>query len=213
MQWIWRAKMGYFMNKNQLEVLENKLNKQRSYIEELESKLNLKTSELTDVKNLLEKTRAQIKKFDSDLDHILNFILTLETKMRNQKAISGLQEYIQSVVLTENKNMLFGINMARKFIKTKSISTIKYYLYSFDCFTKESYELQNLKISQKKDASIIINTFIDYIKISFKNKSLSIKGIIELSSQNLDEMFNIKFYGNHSIAEEVKDFIKLYSQE
>lgn len=201
------------MNKNQLEMLENKLNKQRSYIEELESRLNLKTSELSDVKNMLEKTRIQIKKFDSDLDHILNFILTLETKIRDQKATSSLQEYIQSVVLTENKNMLFGINMDKKFIKTKSISTIKYYLYSFDCFAKESYELQNLKVSQKKDASIVIKTLIDYIKISFKNKSSPIKGIIELSSQNLDEVFNIKFYGNLSISQEVKDFIKLYSQE
>ncbi|PAF53038.1 hypothetical protein BKH42_08075 [Helicobacter sp. 13S00482-2] len=202
------------MNKNQLEALEKKFDKQKSYIQQLESQINLKTSELANMKNLLEKTHLEVKKFDSDLDHILNFILTLEDKIKHQKnGVSILQEYIQSILITQNKDMLFGVGIDKKFIKNKSISTIKYYLYTFDCFIKESYVLENLKVSQKKDAGIIIKTLIDYIKISFKNKNVQIRGIIELSEQSLEEILNIKFYGNHSIAQEVKDFINLYSLE
>ncbi|MDO7252483.1 hypothetical protein [Helicobacter cappadocius] len=201
------------MNKNQLEILEKKFDKQKSYIQQLESQINLKTSEIVDIKSLLEKAHLEMKKFDNDLDHILNFILILEDKIKHQKnGISGLQDYIQNVILTEDKNMLFGVGVDRKFIKNKSISTIKYYLYTFDCFIKESYKLENLKVSQKKDASIIIKTLIDYIKISFKNKNIQIKGIIELSAQDIEEVLSIRFYGNYSIEEEIRNFIALYSQ-
>ncbi|PAF49418.1 hypothetical protein BKH41_01760 [Helicobacter sp. 12S02232-10] len=208
------------MNKNQLKALEAKLDEQKAYIQELESRLNVRSSEIIDNKNILAKTHDQIKKLNDELNDLLNFILMLEEEKLNAKSkgVLGLQEYMRSTIITEDKNLLFGLNIDKKFIQNRSIPTIKYYLYTFDCFIQEEHQLQNLKISHKKDLTLIVETLNEYIKLSFKNKNSSIKGIVEIvpiqslfpqDSQNL----TIKFYGNHSIEEEIQNFITLYSQK
>ncbi|PAF43027.1 hypothetical protein [Helicobacter sp. 11S03491-1] len=208
------------MNKNQLKILETKLDEQKAYIQELESRLNTKSSEIIDTKNILNKTHEQIKELNDQLNHLLDFVLMLEEEKLHDKTygVLNLQDYMQSILIAEDKNLLFGLNIDKKFIRNRSIATIKYYLYTFDCFIQEEYELQNLRISQKKDFIIVMDALNAYIKLSFKNKKIAIKGIIEtLPSQSLfpksSQNLRIKFYGNQSIEEEVKAFINLYSQK
>ncbi|PAF44771.1 hypothetical protein [Helicobacter sp. 11S02596-1] len=208
------------MKKTKLNTLKIKSDEQKAYIQELESRLNLKTAEIIDSKNILAKTHKQIAKLNQELDDVLNFILMLEKEKLDSKAggVLGLQKYMQTIIITEDKQLLFGLNIDKKFIQNRSIPTIKYYLYTFDCFTREEHQLNHLKIAQKKDFALIVETLIDYIALSFKNKNLLIKGIIEIAPNeslflNKSQNLAIKFYGNHSIDEEVQNFIALYSQK
>ncbi|PAF52429.1 hypothetical protein [Helicobacter sp. 13S00477-4] len=208
------------MNKNNFKVLEAKLDEQKVYIQQLESRLNAKSSEIIDNKNLLIKTHQQIKSLNEELNHLLDFILMLQEEkyLIRPNETPSLQKYISSTIITEDKDFLFGINIDKKFIQDKSIPTIKYYLYTSDCFITEEHQLQNLKISQKKDLSIIVKTFIEYIKFCFKSKKTSIKGLVEIiHTQSLfpqnHENVTLRFYGNKSIEKEVQNFIILYSKK
>lgn len=205
------------MNINQLKKLEEKLGEQKLYIQELESRLNLTYAEVVDTKNILYKTHDQIQKLSEELDHLLGFVLMLEEdKLSNKtKGVIALQDYMPSIEIAQNKDSIFGLNIPKKFIKTSSLPTIKYYLYTFDCFICESFELEYLKPSSKKDMDIILQTLIKYIKMIFSQRKIKIKGIFEVISPldfNSNEILKIKFYGNNSIRTEVENFIDIYTQ-
>ncbi|PAF47780.1 hypothetical protein BKH46_02780 [Helicobacter sp. 12S02634-8] len=207
------------MKKNQLKILETKLDAQQSYIQELESRLNTSSTQTADIKNILAKTHEQIKTLNGELNDLLNFILMLEEEKLSTKSkgVLSLQDYMHSLAITEDKNLLFGVNIDQKFIQNRSIPTIKYYLYTFDCFFQEEHQLQSLKIYQKKDIALVVETLIEYIKLFFKNQATPIKGLIEINpAQSLfpqSKHLTIKYYGNYSIEEEIQSFIKLYSQK
>ncbi|MCI6217560.1 MAG: hypothetical protein MR629_03335 [Helicobacter sp.] len=185
----------------ELETLTN-------YIKELESRNQEITEVLDEKKNSLKAIQESAKSFGVEIDELLHMLFYLQ----NQEKIQDSNAYIQSVQLNEDKDLLFGLNIANEFLAQSSEQTIKYYLFNLGCKFYQTFDLPNLHPQNKTDLILIGETFSSFVCLQTYNQDESLRGLIEMLPADMLNPVQIRYYGNLDLRGYFELFVQKLQQ-
>ncbi|WP_066386731.1 hypothetical protein [Helicobacter himalayensis] len=180
-----------------------------NYTKELEERNEGLVATLKNRESALKQIEKSTEIFGVELDELLNILFSLQNQGVKAK---DSESFIQSVQFNEDKELLFGLNIANDFIEQNSYQTIKYYLFNLDCKFSQTFDLLNLHPQNKSDFVLIGETFSSFVRLEAYKRNESLRGIIEILPADMLNPVQVRYYGNLDLREYFDLFVQNYSK-
>ncbi|MGI0406640.1 hypothetical protein ACRE1S_04705 [Helicobacter himalayensis] len=180
-----------------------------NYTKELEERNEGLVATLKNRESALKQIEKSTEIFGVELDELLNILFSLQNQGAKAK---DSESFIQSVQFNEDKELLFGLNIANDFIEQNSYQTIKYYLFNLDCKFSQTFDLLNLHPQNKSDFVLIGETFSSFARLEAYKRNESLRGIIEILPADMLNPVQVRYYGNLDLREYFDLFVQNYSK-
>lgn len=185
--------------KEYIKLLENS-----DYVRELESTITTLQTKLATEQESYQKLKNDVEILGARLD---DFLALFANHIDNEEN--------RDYEISDDKSLLFGVNLDSHFIQNASSKAIKNYLYVLKCNQIQNFEISDFSTIKESELHLIGEVFADYIRLSHLANNSHIYGLIEMSIPNIFEQntITIKFYGNKNIENDFVKFKKIYSKE
>lgn len=180
-----------------------------NYIKELEERNNGLVTTLKNNESALKQIEKSTENFGMELDELLSILFSLQNQGAKAK---DSESFIQSVQFNEDKELLFGLNIANDFIEQNSYQTIKYYLFNLDCKFSQTFDLLNLHPQSKSDLILIGETFSSFARLEAYKRNEGLRGVIEILPADMLNPVQVRYYGNLDLREYFDLFVQNYSK-
>jgi len=160
----------------------------------------------------IEQINQDIERFSGQIDELIGALVGI-AQQDGAVMPQSSSEFFSEVVLSNDKELLFGINIEQEFLRQNSQNTILYYLYACDCRIKEEFEVRNLHIRSKNDLALVGEAFADFVRVASLSGSVVLQGVIEIAPATILDNPTIRYYGNKSINDYFEEFVCVYSDQ
>lgn len=185
--------------KEYIKLLENSeyVGELEARVSELESKLKREQASYGNLKGEVEALGEQL---DSFLALFANHIDSANS---------------DEIDISEDRSLLFGVNLDSNLIQNATIKALKNYLYILKCNKIQIFNLNDFYTDKKSDIVLIGEVFADYIRLAHLTKNSNIYGLVEISMPDMfaPHSIRVKFYGNKDIKSDFAKFKQIYSKE